>query len=63
MRVRTTILIGHRVSTVCHLATHSLRLGRKLRWDPERETFPDDEDARVLLDRPCRAGWELPNIT
>ena len=30
---------GHRVATACHLANLSLRLGRKLRWDAERETI------------------------
>jgi len=55
--------VGHRSITICHLANISRELGRKLRWDPVAETFPDDEDARVLLDRPRRAGWELPNIT
>src|SRR5262249_21728806 len=29
---------GHRVATACHLANLSLRLGRKLPWDAERET-------------------------
>jgi len=29
--------IGHRVSTVCHLANMAIRQGRKLNWDPEKE--------------------------
>ncbi|HAV62520.1 MAG TPA: oxidoreductase, partial [Verrucomicrobiales bacterium] len=33
--------IGHRVSTVCHLANIAIRLGRKLRWDPVAERFND----------------------
>src|SRR5207248_277863 len=28
---------AHRVATACHLANLSLRLGRKLRWDADRE--------------------------
>jgi hypothetical protein len=44
------------------LANIARELGRKLRWDPVAETFPDDEEARALLDRPRRAGWELPDI-
>ncbi len=52
--------VGHRSITVCHLANIARELGRKLRWDPAAETFPDDEEARALLDRPRRAGWELP---
>jgi len=31
-----------------------------LRWDPESETFPGDEDANRYLDRPRRKGFELP---
>jgi hypothetical protein len=52
--------VGHRSITICHLANMARELGRKLRWDPAAETFPDDGDARNLLDRPRRAGWELP---
>ena len=36
---------SHRVVTACHLANLSLRLGRKLRWDPARETILDDPEA------------------
>jgi hypothetical protein len=49
---------GHRVATACHLANLSLRLGRKLRWDPARETTPDDPDAVQRLERPYRPPWD-----
>ena len=52
--------IGHRSATVCHLGNIARRLGRKLRWDPVREVFPDDAEANGLLDRPRRKGYELP---
>jgi hypothetical protein len=26
------------------------------------KTFPGDEDANALLDRPRRRGWELPQM-
>lgn len=52
--------VGHRSVTVCHLAGIARELGRKLRWDPEKEVFPEDEEACALLDRPRRPGWELP---
>jgi predicted dehydrogenase len=55
--------VGHRSITICHLAGIARELGRKLRWDPQAETFPEDEQARGLLDRPRRAGWELPVLT
>jgi hypothetical protein len=30
---------GHRSASECHLAQIALRLGRKLRWNVEREEF------------------------
>ena len=52
--------VGHRSITICHLANIARELGRKLRWDPSAETFPEDAEARTLLDRPRRKRWELP---
>jgi hypothetical protein len=49
---------GHRVATACHLANLSLRLGRKLRWDAEREEITGDADASSHLVRPYRAPWD-----
>jgi predicted dehydrogenase len=51
--------IGHRLSTICHLANISLRLGRKLKWNPETETFVDDNEADALRSRPMRKPWKL----
>ncbi len=53
--------IGHRSITVCHLANIAREIGRKVRWDPDREIFPDDDEANAYLDRPRRRGWELPD--
>ena len=53
--------IGHRVSTVCHLANIARWVGRKLRWDPEQERFPDDDEANAFLSRPQREGYRLPD--
>jgi predicted dehydrogenase len=54
--------IGHRVSTVSHLATLAVKLGRKLKWDPDKEQFLGDEAANKTLDRPRRAPWQLPQV-
>ena len=51
--------IGHRVATVCHLANLSIRLGRKLKWDPKTEQFENDAEANALRSRPMRAPWKL----
>ncbi len=49
---------AHHVATACHLANLSLRLGRKLRWDAERESVVEDPEAQALLERPYRAPWD-----
>lgn len=54
--------IGHRVSTVCHLANIAIKLGRKLKWDPKREHFVGDDEANKMLDRPRRDPWQLPKV-
>lgn len=54
--------IGHRVSTVCHLANIVIQLGRKLKWDPEKECFIGDDSANALLSRPLRSPWKFPEV-
>jgi Oxidoreductase family, C-terminal alpha/beta domain len=49
---------GHRVATACHLANLSLRLGRKLRWDVDREAIVGDPEAAGMLERPYRPPWD-----
>ncbi|MBN1817526.1 MAG: Gfo/Idh/MocA family oxidoreductase [Sedimentisphaerales bacterium] len=51
--------IGHRVATVCHLANIAIKLGRKLKWDPERERFMGDAEADRMMSRPMRSPWRL----
>lgn len=49
---------GHRVATACHLANISLRLGRKIKWDVEKEEIVGDAEASARLERPYRAPWD-----
>ena len=49
---------GHYVSTACHLANLSLRLGRKIRWDPQAEQVIGDAEAAAMLVRPYRKPWD-----
>jgi hypothetical protein len=49
---------GHRAATICHLANISLRLGRKIRWDGQREEIIGDSEAARLLQRPYRQPWD-----
>jgi predicted dehydrogenase len=51
--------VGHRVSTVCHLANISIKLGRKLKWDPKAEQFENDDAANAMRSRPMRSPWKL----
>ncbi len=51
---------GHRSASVCHLGNIARWAGRKLRWDPVKEIFPDDSEANSYLDRTRRKGYELP---
>jgi hypothetical protein len=49
---------GHRTTTACHLANLSLRLGRKLRWDVDKEEIIGDAEANGMLVRPYRKPWD-----
>jgi predicted dehydrogenase len=49
---------GHQVVTVCHLANISLKTGRKLVWDAQREEIVGDKEANGMLERPYRAPWD-----
>jgi len=51
--------LAHRAHTIAHCANLCLRLGRKLRWDPEAERFVDDEDANKMLRRVARPPWHV----
>ena len=51
---------GHRATLVAHLGNIALATGRKLRWDAETETFPDDSAANALLFREPRRPWSIP---
>jgi hypothetical protein len=48
-----------RSDTICHLDDIAIRLGRKLRWDPKKEQFINDDEANRLLRRPMRSPWTL----
>jgi myo-inositol 2-dehydrogenase/D-chiro-inositol 1-dehydrogenase len=51
--------IGHRSCTVCLLGEIAMRLGRKLKWDPDTEQFIGDEQANKMLWRPMRSPWQV----
>jgi hypothetical protein len=50
---------GHRTITIAHIGNIAMILGRKLKWDPQKERFLNDEKANEMLRRPMRAPWKL----
>ena len=50
---------GHRCASVQHIGKISMLLKRKLKWDPETETFIGDKEANEMRSRPMRAPWTL----
>ena len=51
--------VSHRVATLLHLGNLAIRLGRKLRWDPDSELFVGDDEANRFVNAPMRALWHL----
>ena len=51
--------IGHRSCTVCLLGEIAMRLGRKLKWNPDTEQFIGDDQANRMLWRPMRSPWQI----
>ena len=65
--LRCDIEVGHRTATACHLGNISLRLGRQIHWDRDREIMiradgSPDSEANVWLTREYRKGYELPEV-
>ena len=53
------VLSQHQSVTTCHLGNISMRLGRPLKWNPNREEFVDDSQANGWLKREQRTGFEV----
>ncbi|HPC95627.1 MAG TPA: Gfo/Idh/MocA family oxidoreductase [Sedimentisphaerales bacterium] len=51
--------VAHRSCSVCLLGDIAMRLGRKLRWDPDKEQFLGDEQATRMMARTMRSPWHL----
>jgi predicted dehydrogenase len=54
-----SVEVGHRSCSVCILGYIAMRLERRLKWDPQLERFPGDDEANRMLSRPMRAPWHL----
>jgi len=51
--------VGHRVASLCHLGTIAIRLGRRIRWDPQSEIVVGDEEAQAMVRRERREGYRI----
>jgi predicted dehydrogenase len=56
------IEIGHRSTTMSLLGMLSLKLGRSVQWDGEKQTIVGDPEANKLLRREYRAPWKYPDV-
>ena len=52
----------HRTSTVAHMGHIAMTLNRKLKWDPAKEEFINDEEANEMRSREERDPWKLENL-
>ena len=50
---------AHRSASIGHLCLISMRLGRKLKWNPEKERFVNDPEADRMLMSTLRSPWTL----
>jgi myo-inositol 2-dehydrogenase / D-chiro-inositol 1-dehydrogenase len=50
---------AYRTVTILHLANISIRLGRKIRFDPDKHECPGDDEANRLVNQPMRAPWHI----
>ncbi len=48
-----------RSDIITHLCDIAIRTGRKITWDPKKETIVGDEEAAKRMHRPMRARWTL----
>ncbi|MCK4294660.1 MAG: Gfo/Idh/MocA family oxidoreductase [Planctomycetes bacterium] len=55
----TPIEIAHRSISVGLLGEIAMLTEQKLRWDPEKETFLNSDEANRMLSRPMRSPWHL----
>jgi len=51
--------IGHRSISVALLGEIAMLTKSKLRWDPDKEVFGNNDKANRLLSRPMRSPWHL----
>jgi predicted dehydrogenase len=58
-RTVAPVEVAVRSDTLCLLSDIAMRLGRKLKWNPEKEEFINDAQATRMLSRPMSSPWHL----
>jgi len=53
---------GHLSIVPSHLANIAFRVGRRVRWDADKEEIVGDAEAQRLVGRAYRAPWALPAV-
>ena len=56
-RTITDAETAHRAASLLLLGGITMRIGRTLKWDPQKEEFPDAPDANRLLSLAAREPW------
>jgi hypothetical protein len=56
-RTITDVETAHRAASLLLLGGIAMRIGRTLKWDPQKEEFPDAPDANRLLGLAAREPW------
>jgi len=51
--------VAHHAIMIGHLGNIAMKLGRKVRWNPQAERFINDPDADRMLSRPMRSPWRI----
>ena len=53
---------GHKACSICLITHISMKLGRKVYWNPNTERFSNDTEANAMLKRPQRFPYGVNNI-
>jgi hypothetical protein len=54
--------MGHRACSICLITHISMKLKRKLNWNPEAEKFINDDEANSMLTRSQRKPFGVNYI-
>jgi predicted dehydrogenase len=57
-----SIDVAHRSSVLPLLGMISMRVGRSIKWDGDKEQIIGDPEATTMMSRPYRAPWVYPTI-